>query len=255
MNTDDEDSKCLCFDCIADPFLSNLVFQRGAERKCDYCDEEAITFLIVEIADLIEQAFDQHYVRTSTEPESWQMALMADKESDYEWQRSGEEVIDAIEGAAGIPQEAAADIQEILNDRHFDFDLAAMSEETEFSGDSYYESKSVSDDIWRTEWHNFEKMLKTEARFFSQTGAKFLSDLFSDIDKKETRERKPIIVQAGPNTDLTSIYRARVFQSLDDLEKALRHPDLELGPPRSMLAKAGRMNAHGISVFYGANLF
>jgi hypothetical protein len=37
------------------------------------------------------------------------------------------------------------------------------------------------------------------------------------------------------------------------LKAALCPPDLELGPPPAPHARAGRMNAQGISVFYGAN--
>lgn len=47
--------------------------------------------------------------------------------------------------------------------------------------------------------------------------------------------------------------RARVFQSEDKLEMAMCRPDLQLGSPPALVAAAGRMNARGISVFYGAN--
>jgi hypothetical protein len=60
-------------------------------------------------------------------------------------------------------------------------------------------------------------------------------------------------MNAGPATALSSIYRARVFQSDEKLEEALCWPDSQLGSPPSRLAEAGRMNANGISVFYGAN--
>jgi hypothetical protein len=45
---------------------------------------------------------------------------------------------------------------------------------------------------------------------------------------------------------------ARVFQSDEPLKKALCRPDQELGSPPPRVAAAGRMNARGISVFYGA---
>jgi hypothetical protein len=43
-----------------------------------------------------------------------------------------------------------------------------------------------------------------------------------------------------------------VFQSEAKLEDALKQPDIEIGPPPWRSAPAGRMNAQGISVFYGA---
>nr|WP_281032310.1 RES family NAD+ phosphorylase [Parvibaculum lavamentivorans] len=55
-----------------------------------------------------------------------------------------------------------------------------------------------------------------------------------------------------PDTERTHLYRARVFQSDGKLEGAMIRPDRELGAPPSHFASAGRMNAKGISVFYGA---
>ena len=43
-----------------------------------------------------------------------------------------------------------------------------------------------------------------------------------------------------------------MFQSVEKLQHAIEYPDVELGPPPARLAAAGRMNAFGISVFYGA---
>jgi hypothetical protein len=59
-------------------------------------------------------------------------------------------------------------------------------------------------------------------------------------------------VDAGPDTSLSLLYRARVFQNETSLEDALKRPDRELASPPFRSAKAGRMNAHGISLFYGA---
>jgi hypothetical protein len=62
----------------------------------------------------------------------------------------------------------------------------------------------------------------------------------------------PVIIEIGPGREISAFYRARVFQSNDRLQHAMEHPDTELGPPPAKLATAGRMNAFGISVFYGA---
>ena len=67
------------------------------------------------------------------------------------------------------------------------------------------------------------------------------------------RNNKPLITSVGPNTGMQFLYRARVFQSDIKLKIALARPDKNLGSPPSALAISGRMNARGISVFYGAN--
>lgn len=249
---DELEAKRICHGCVAEPYLSAEVKRTGEQAKCDYCGETAQCWSIGDLAEHIEKAFEDHYTRTSDQPDSWQERMLADKESDYVWYREGDPVIDAIEGAAEIPRTAAEDVLEILADKHGDFDSAAMGEETEFSSDACYEEKGTSTDAWQQEWHWFEQSLKTEARFFSRDAAAHLASVFGGIDKLKTSSGRRLIVEAGPRRALNHLYRARVFQADDKLTEALCRPDLQLGSPPARLASAGRMNACGISVFYGA---
>ena len=155
--------------------------------------------------------------------------------------------------AADMPENAAEDIQVILNEEHEDFDSAAAGEETEFCSDSYYEEKGASDQAWQQDWREFERSLKTEARFFSRTAAAHLVSVFQGIEEMSATDGRPLVIGAGPGTLLNAIYRARVFQSDERLEAALCEPDRQLGSPPPSLSGAGRMNARGISVFYGTN--
>jgi hypothetical protein len=75
------------------------------------------------MSERVEIAFEQHYVRTSDQPTSFEYSMMADKESNYDWERHGEPVVYAIMNAAEIP-EAASDIQAILEDKYYDYDEA-----------------------------------------------------------------------------------------------------------------------------------
>jgi hypothetical protein len=104
-----------------------------------------------------------------------------------------------------------------------------------------------------TDWRNFENSLKAEGLFFNRTAVNHLTSIFEGIGELQTREGRPLVVDAGPGTDFHTLYRARVFQSGHKLEAAIGRPDIHLGSPPSALAAAGCMNARGISVFYGAN--
>lgn len=252
MNDDDDDQKHICFECAAETYLSAEIERDGKQKECSYCGQRQACIPIEELADRIESAFDDHYIRTSGQPNSWQQSLLSDRESDYNWEREGQPVLDAIEEAAVIPTAAAEDVLEILDDRHDDFDSAAMGEETEFSSETYYEEKGTNAQGWHEEWRSFEQSLKTEARFFSRSASDLLARIFGNIDTLKTRPRHPLVVDAGPHRRLTHLYRARVFQAEDKLKEALCRPDLHLGSPPTRFASAGRMNARGISVFYGA---
>lgn len=250
--TDDDDTLYICADCIGETYLSDKVRRECQEHECHYCGDTVEAISLEELADEIEAAFNTHYTRTAQDPDSFQLMMLKDKEIDYEWDREGEETVYAIMNAAELPEDAANDVQEILQERHSDFDAAAMGEECEFDSDARYEQITPDDYDWQEVWQAFETSIKSEARFFSRTAASQLDDLFATIGDMQTRNGRPIIVDAGPETELTHLFRARVFQSTPQLEKALARPDLNLAPPPSRLASAGRMNAHGISVFYGA---
>lgn len=244
--------KRICDACVGESYLKGLIRTSGQTRKCSYCKKRGPTIAIDELAEHLEGAFERHYRRTSTEPDSYQRAVMNDPESTYDWERDGEPVIWAIVNAAEIPVEAATDVQEILSDKHACVPSEYVGEEEEFDSDAYYEERSVDDDTWQSEWRDFERSLKTESRYFSQTGLAHLKSVFAGLDTLQTLNGQPIIVDAGPGTAFEAFYRARYFESGDKLREAMMHPDRNIGPPPTDFAMAGRMNARGISVFYGA---
>ena len=243
----------ICFLCVGEAFLSDEIRNIGTVGTCSYCGEREKSYDLERLAERIETAFDQHYFRTSDQPTSFEYAMLADKESNYDWEREGDPVVDAIMNAADLPESAASDIQRILEDKFFDFDAAAIGEELEFSSDSFYKERDANDARWQDEWRAFEQSLITEARFFSRAASHLLASVFENIDMMRTRHGQSMIVDVGHGSGFLSVFRARSFQSEDNLKIALARPDVHLGPPPSTHARAGRMNAHGISVFYGAS--
>jgi hypothetical protein len=55
--------------------------------------------------------------------------------------------------------------------------------------------------IQRMDWRSFENSLKTEARFFNRTAANHLTSIFDGIGDLQTRDGRPLVVDAGPGTD------------------------------------------------------
>ncbi|AJE23523.1 RES family NAD+ phosphorylase [Azotobacter chroococcum] len=245
-------AKRICHECIGEEYLSNEVAATGVAAKCDYCDQTAATWTLEQLAERIETAFDHHYTRTADQPDSWQERMMADRESRYVWFREGQPTVEAFQEAAEIEPEVAEDVQAILDDKYACYDPFDMDGETEFSAECHYEEKGATDEAWQEDWRNFEQSIQKEARFFSRSAAAHLTEVFGHIDSLKTINNQPLVVDAGLQFALNHLYRARVFQSEDPLLKALCRPDQELGPPPARLATAGRMNAQGISVFYGA---
>lgn len=246
--------KLICSSCVKDDFLKKEIKQNGQPGKCNYCSKKGKTDSIHELATRVERAFKEHYSQTSAYPNELEEALQRYLNED--WNRKGDPVICIIEEAAGIPHQAAQDIQQILEERYVPKhkrDSSFISgEETNFFHTSCYEEKDINSGNWLDKWDLFEESIKYEGRTYNPKVVKILADIFSRIDKISLTNNRSLIIKAGPNTEIESLYRARTFQSECDLEKALCRPDLEIGPPPPSITSAGRMNAHGIAVFYGA---
>ena len=92
----------LCFNCVGERFLSEEIRKQGNRAKCYYCGKVRRQYEIGTLAERVETTFEQHYTRTSIEPDSVQWMMMKDKESNYDWEREGEPVVSAIANAALI---------------------------------------------------------------------------------------------------------------------------------------------------------
>lgn len=142
----------ICHGCIGESFLSAEIERTGTRGRCHYCGKSAKSVSIGDFSLRVERAFEEHYIRTSDQPDAWQERLQADKELDYEWSRTGDFALDAIADAADISEDAASDVLAILADKHESFDKDALGEEGEFAQGSCYERKLVSSGAWQEEW-------------------------------------------------------------------------------------------------------
>lgn len=255
MSNDDKDLEAadlaqrrICSECVDEPYLRAELDKNGEDAECYYCKGVGKTISIDELADYVEKAFDDHYERTSSEPEGIEYLLA----KEGLWERHGEPVAEVIGDVAQIGELPAEHVREVLSERHFDFDEAALGGENPFEDGAHYQESGVFDRELQMAWRHFQESLRKEARFFNREAESVLKTVFEDLDGHVTLDGRPVIVDAGPGTGLISLYRARVFQSDDRLQEAIKRPDLELGPPPFRVASAGRMNARGIAVFYGA---
>jgi hypothetical protein len=249
---DDDDERWVCALCVGEPFLHDRIVALAFDRPCWFCGKTGPAVPVAWLADEVEMAFASHYVRTSNEPDGFEYAMMSDPDSSYEFERGGEEVLWAVAGAAEVSEEVAQEVLDILGDRHADFDSAAMGEECEFDPESYYERRGPNDIEFQLGWRSFEQSLRTENRYFNKEAEALLERIFAGIETFRDHRGRPVIQTAGPGLAISGFHRARVFHADEGLRRALERPDRELGPPPSSLAVAGRMNAHGVSLFYGA---
>jgi RES domain len=252
---ENDDEKRICSDCVGEPYLKAIILKSSIVGTCNYCGNSKSLISIDELSTHIELGFNDHYQRSPNEPSSMEYRLMNDSESNYDWERQGEPVLELIEDLAELPSEAAKEVQEILSEKYAEYGSDYTGEETEFSSESYYKEGNSHRLGWINLIWNFDALdekLKKQSRYFNKPIQDTLDKIFYGLQQVKTKTGQAVLEFAGPNQSMSGLYRARVFQNEKDLGEALKKPDVRLGPPPHNLARGGRMNAQGISVFYGA---
>lgn len=253
MNAEESDESWVCAGCIGEEFLRNSIEKEGTRQTCHYCAEIHACFSLEAVSDLTEKAIEAHFYRTPTEPNEMEYARLRHTDG-YDWFRDGEDIVQLIEDLLQTHCKIADDIQQLLEYRHSDFDSDVMGLETEFARDACYaERRKVSTGRLDSMWTQFVTSLKTESRFINHAVNTTLDGIFRGVETMRARGEVPVIIEAGPGTAISSLYRARWSRNHTELEQMLVSPDRELGPPPPHLSGANRMSARGISVFYGAS--
>lgn len=102
------------------------------------------------------------------------------------------------------------------------------------------------------QWEQFEWDIKHRNCFLSARQAEFLTKTFAPLLNGELNKGiAPIIVIGTHENEFEFIYRGREASALSDRKRIYANPTLELSPPPPKLRRQGRMNAAGISAFYG----
>ena len=95
-------------------------------------------------------------------------------------------------------------------------------------------------------WGHFKQSIKYDARFLGAHSRSILDELFAGI----STFCRGIAVRTLTSVD--RVFRARPARSLQEARDWFQHPEKHLQAPPQERVRAGRMNAAGIRVLYGA---
>ena len=235
----------VCSECIGDEYLKKVVTRCGKDGMCTYCGKAARVITLKNLARHIKRLFDDHFVDDREAP--YHPKFSTAREGD-------KKVVFIIEKYAEVDIEIAQDLQVELRRKYFSPEDERMGNENPFDERMLYSRKVVGKGNWNSIWRELRKSIVEENRMFNIRAKEILDSVFGGnviCDDKENKELSNI-VEVGPGKEISSLFRAREFQSDEKLYTALCHPDRELGPPPSSYATSGRMNAEGVAVFYGA---
>lgn len=242
----------ICGDCADESFLRARVGKIGKVSVCDFCSCLEKTISLKSLATLVKKALQEHYTLADDRLDETEQAIDPETGSVVAREPSGAPITEVIACITGVELDVAERIRSILEclfESKLRFGILGRKP---FRGGTRYVEHVFGSYEFDVVWNDFKKDIKERSRFFNESAADDLRAVFG-LNKRTTSFQQSLkTVVAKPGDELGSYYRARVLRSTDDVEDLLKNPENELGPPPTEKAAAGRMNALGIPVFYGA---
>lgn len=244
----DGEGKCVCHACIGDQFLANEVKKEGTPVICSYCAETREAITLDALADRIHAVLHEHfYLTPDYSHEPYEYFLYGEDE----WERRGDPVDQVIAEIAGLDEKPTCDLTSLLSD-WYSYRAVKGGGEDPYSSEAMYMEHDPDDFEFQDTWAEFGSEIRSRSRFFNTHAEGALDKIFVDLTTYKTWPDRPVIRKIGSDDEDRFVWRARTAQSTKELKAILVSPAREIGPPPPNLAKSGRMNAHGIPVFYGA---
>ncbi|UYP73341.1 RES domain-containing protein [Pantoea dispersa] len=222
-----DDEKYICDVCIEDPYVSQHIRSHGQSGEpCSYCGRAESTVELSEVADRMHEVFNGYYTPYF--------------ENGYgPFGATTEEIISE---ELGVDEAACKDIFDLLCEKHNEWENETYSEFYVYIKDAFEVTE------FDYTWNKIKTSLETESRYFNSNLRTFLDQIFSGVDQA--------YISSGATIRTIDenyvMYRARAFDDYNKIEAELEHPERNFGPPPSARARAGRMNAPGVPVFYAA---
>lgn len=220
-------AELVCHECVGDPFLKAEIKANGRAGLCSRCARRRRAISVDDLKWRIDEVFKSNF----------QPGL-------------GRDAARIFADIAGIGEAFAGELVDDLSSSYgYLAGRGRCDDPYDFEG---FEECGPDHEAADDRWHAFQKTVRQEARFFNRAAENWLDDIFTGLDAQRTWGNEGVICRIGVDDENSGFYRARVASSEAELGRILSSPMAELGPPPNGNASAGRMNAAGVSVFYGA---
>lgn len=232
--------KQICSECVSDKHLKGVINQSpAAGQACDYCGNVGPTIDMFSLAEKCDAVLENFY----------EVSSLTDAVVHFGRTPEGYVLPEVLYSLLDPPSDAVDDLVELLSELWFDW----SSHEHKYGDeDPWFVEKSSLGWELNHEWQQMEESLRHEARYLNPTASSLFEEIFGPILDDRTHQGGCVIVKLGNGSEYDTLYRARVFQTVRSMEDAFEHPERHFGPPLPGAGSAGRMNAKGVPVFYGA---
>ena len=167
MQTREDEISRACSKCISDSVLANEAARRGSRSRCSYCGKKRRALPLGDLAEHIHEVLQEHF-------------QLIGIDSSGLLPSSGYPVIDLISDIAGLSDEIAGDVRELLSDRH-GYPSLADGGDAPYDRDAEYEERRPNDWYFQETWEWFRSEMQSRARFFSTDAEQALSEIFGDL--------------------------------------------------------------------------
>ncbi|WP_406569447.1 RES family NAD+ phosphorylase [Aeromonas media] len=228
-----DNEKYICHTCVDDDFVSAFIKSNSTgNHRCSYCKNRRKSVTLYELSETIHKIINEHYIRRYD----------ADL---YPGHNIGSPAEDIISELIGVDYDLSEEIHNLLKENHNDW----YNDVNLYDDDICYKRDQTLTHSLESKWEAVKLSLQCEARFFNKNVKDFFDKIFCDLNTHKTHNGENAVIKIDESTPL---FRARVFDNLNKVEDALKHPEKNFGPPPYEHATSGRMNANGIPVFYGS---
>jgi hypothetical protein len=234
----------ICAQCAEDAHLKKLIEQHGEVLECSECEgSDSPAISVTKLGRLIEPIMRKHFQLGK------QVRIFEEDDRDW-WDQEGETLSSVVQEILGQSFNVEDEIVSAVIDAEDCW--PPDGDEPFWAETSCYVQTRIEIGHYYEEWRNTLYELKYGRRFFSPAAQKLFSKLFTDVEQKKVLidgKYEPVIFMLPQETTL---YRARVCKTKSLLQEIMANPFRHVGPPPQEIARAGRMNADGVSVFYCA---
>ncbi|SRR6266849_5675962 len=170
--------KAICWKCISDKYLSEIVKKDGEELECSACGKELEAFTIDRLGEVIEPIMREHF-RLGEE-----IRVSDEGDHDY-WERRGDPLSYWVQEVLGECHGLEDDIvKAVVAAEHVD----SRDGDVPFFDDAEdYVENPVSPREYHSEWNSVVQELKYRRRFFSSSAKALFDKLFKSVHETQMR--------------------------------------------------------------------
>lgn len=242
MTNDDPADTWVCYGCVGDEYLIGEIKKLGAPHKCSFCHKRRKCYSLSDIGDRVHPIYLERYHPSEA------------------FDRGETPLFCVAEIIASDEEPVAKALLDYLSDTYGgwppDGDVNPYDD-----GYSYLETHSDGRRYAR-KWKELAQSLRHESRYFNRKAQTILDEIFDGLNFGINKPKNPqleaffkhrsLVTTISPGDKYATLYRAREARDESTVSHYLRDPANHLSAPPPNVARAGRMNPPGISLFYGS---